>query len=179
MSATTTEDPVWDADGTWNDHWQAYAEAFAQPLQSNGLVSKFVTNPVVTGAYAEAWIRSIARGMLGGRFRISTGAVVRSGDARRGLDKVRQCDLIVWDPSDLPGLFECGDFSLVPYAAVRAVVEVKRRVRSVPELVTDLRERSPLVPTYRVLGIVASHSKPLFKGECRPTGFSTHTISPP
>jgi hypothetical protein len=45
----------------WREHWQAYAEAFAQPLQGDSLVSRFVTNPNVTGAYAEAWIRATAR----------------------------------------------------------------------------------------------------------------------
>jgi hypothetical protein len=137
----------------WDDHWHAYAEAFVHPLQNNGMVSRFVTNPVVTGAYAEAWIRSIAQSMLGGHFRISTGAVVRSGDASRGLDTVLQCDLIVWDPSELPGLFECGGFAIVPFTAVHAVVEVKRRARSISGLLQQLSDRRHLVPR-RVLEAV-------------------------
>ena len=76
-------------------HWEAYAEAFSQPLQANGLLGRFVTNPDVTGAYGEAWIRSITRQMLGLKFRISTGAVTRSADPARGsLKDVPQCDLM-------------------------------------------------------------------------------------
>ena len=88
---------------TWKareNYWNLYARAFAQSLGANSLLSSFVTNPNVTGAYAEAWIRSMVRNMLGHRFRISTGAVIRSCDniPSRGLSKVSQCDLIVWDP---------------------------------------------------------------------------------
>lgn len=38
-------------------HWEDYAESFIQPIRANGLVSRFVTNPAVTGAYAEAGLR--------------------------------------------------------------------------------------------------------------------------
>jgi hypothetical protein len=48
-----------------------------------------------TGTYAEAWLRSMVRSMLGLRFRISTGAVIR---ATGKTGDVPQCDLIVWDP---------------------------------------------------------------------------------
>jgi hypothetical protein len=37
-------------------------------LQANGLLSRFVTNQPVTGAYVEAWIRSMTRNMLGHPF---------------------------------------------------------------------------------------------------------------
>jgi hypothetical protein len=89
----------------WREYWKAYAQAFAQPIQADGLLSHFVTNPNVTGAYAEAWVRSTTRNMLGSRFRISTGAVIRACDRGRELS-VPQCDLIVWDPSEMPAIFE-------------------------------------------------------------------------
>ncbi len=155
-----------DIEQTWNEHWAAYAEAFAQPLQGNGLVSRFVKNPNVTGSYAEAWIRSTARTMLGGTFRISTGAVIRPYDKVRGLRGVPQCDLIVWDPSELPGLFEHGEFALVPLAAVRAVIEVKRSISSAVDLQQQLEERRKLVPNGFLLGVVVSHSEPLRDFEC-------------
>lgn len=156
-----------EMDASWTGYWHAYAEGLAQPLQNNGLVSRFVTNGNVTGAFAEAWIRSMAKSMLGRRFRVSTGAVVRPYDQDRGLDNVAQCDLIVWDPSELPGLFECGDFAPVPYAAARAVVEIKRTCseKMLRDQLAKLRE---LVPSYRVLGIVLSHPKALFDRVCRP-----------
>jgi hypothetical protein len=155
-----------DTEQDWRSHWTAYAEAFAQPLQANGLVSRFVTNRNVTGCYAESWIRSTARNMLGRRFRVSTGAVVRASDAGRGLDKVPQCDLIVWDPSELPGLFEAGDFALVPLAAVRGLIEIKRSLSSEPDFTEHLRARRRLVPTGYLLGVVVSHATALRDFEC-------------
>ena len=138
---------------TWKareNYWNLYARAFAQSLGANSLLSSFVTNPNVTGAYAEAWIRSMARNMLGHRFRISTGAVIRSCDniPSRGLSKVSQCDLIVRDPSEMPAIFECSEFALVPLFATRAVIEVKRTGNKAEreELAEQLKKRQNLLP---------------------------------
>jgi len=148
--------------------WDAYAKAFAQPLQANGLLSTFVRNSNVTGAYAEAWVRLMTRNMLGHRFRVSTGTVIRSTDAVRGLD-IPQCDLIVWDPSDMPAVFESGEFALVANFAARAIIEVKRTSTG-GELAKQLKERQMLLPHFGpVLGVVISHPQALFKqGECSP-----------
>jgi hypothetical protein len=164
----------------WREHWQTYAEAFAQPLQANGLVSRFVTNSNVTGAYAEAWVRATARNMLSHRFRISTGAVIRSSDSYRSLRSVLQCDLIVWDPSELPGLFEYGEFALVPLAATRAIIEIKRTVSARQKLLDQLRARRMLGPPREpLLGVVVSHPDPLFDRECKPDWFSECRPDPP
>lgn len=156
---------TWEA---WNEHWASYAEAFAHPLQSNGLVSRFVTNPNVTGSYAEAWVRTTAKSMIGNKFRISTGAIVGPLDKLRGLHNVPQCDLIVWDSSELPGLFEYGEFALVPLAAVRAAIEVKRTVSDKNDLVQQLEARRRLVPRGRLLGVVVQHPSPLFDFKLTP-----------
>src|SRR5271167_3978705 len=103
MSENFDKSQVNDTVDSWTEYWDAYAKAFAQPLQANSLLSRFVTNSNVTGAYGEAWVRSMTRNMLGHRFRISTGAVIKSSDKDRGLD-IPQCDLIVWDPSELPAI---------------------------------------------------------------------------
>jgi hypothetical protein len=149
-------------------HWENYAAAFAQPLQSNGLVSRFVTNADVTGSYAEAWVRLMTHSMLGLKFRISTGAVIRPADAARGLAQVPQCDLIVWDPSELPGLFEAGDFALVPFASAQAVIEIKRSVPDIHKFREQLRRQARVIPSGRVLGVVVNHPTPLFEWECTP-----------
>jgi hypothetical protein len=136
-------------------------------LTANGLVGKFVTNPAVTGAYAEAWIKSMATSMLS-KYRVSTGAVLRPSDSRRDLRRVPQCDLIIWDPSELPALFEQGNFALVPWWSVRAIVEVKRSCSSTAQMLKQLaRLRSRLLQECRrnVLGVVVSHGSPLFEGE--------------
>lgn len=158
-------------------YWDLYAEAFAQPFQTNALFSSFATNPAITGAYAEAYVRLMIKSVLGQRFRISTGAVTRSQDNRRGLVSVPQCDVIVWDPSELPGIFECGEFALVPLCAVRAIIEIKRTgtksARS--KLTQQLKERQNLLPTMSqmdfVLGVILNDNndpQPLFNDKHRP-----------
>jgi len=87
------------AQESFDDYWKSYARAFSHPFQTDGLLSDFVTNPAITGAYAEAYARSTINSMLSDRFRVSTGAVIRACDKMRDLRKVPQCDVIVWDPS--------------------------------------------------------------------------------
>ncbi len=174
MSRKKRSDP-WKA---WDEYWDLYARAFAQSLQANGLLSGFVTNPNVTGSYAEAWIRSMTRNILGHRFRISTGAVIRATDKTRGLDRVCQCDLIVWDPSEMPAVFESSEFALVPLFATRAIIEIKRTGSKAEreKLAKQLKERQSLLPTISqmdfVLGIIVNDNgdrQPLFNDEHRPS----------
>lgn len=157
----------------WRQHWDAYAEAFGQPLQANGLLSRFVKNRNVTGAYAEAWVRSMTKNMLGHRFRISTGAVVRATDQIR--ESVPQCDLIVWDPSEMPAIFESAEFALVPLFAARAIIEVKR-TGDVAKLTEQLGERRKLLKHLDpVLGVLVEHQQPLFEErDCTPNWLAEH-----
>jgi hypothetical protein len=100
--------------------------------------------------------------MLGHRFRISTGAVIRSADANRGQASVPQCDLIMWDPSEMPAIFESGEFALVPFFAARAIIEIKR-TGTKTELAKELRDRRELLPFFGpILGVVINHPQPLF-----------------
>ena len=161
----------------FDDYWNLYAQAFAQPFQANGLFSSFVANTAITGAYAEAYVRSMIKSVLGHRFRISTGAVTRSQDKTRGLASVPQCDVIVWDPSELPAIFESGEFALVPLVSVRAIIEVKRTgTRSEREALTEqLKKRQSLLPTMSdmqfVLGVFVNDddAEPWFKDGRKPS----------
>jgi len=147
-------------------YWDLYARAFASSL-SNDLLSECVKEPNVTGAYVESWIRAVARSIVGHRFRVSTGTVVRPNW------KSPQCDLIIWDPSELPAFFERGDFALVPIRSVRAIIEIKRHggARNRSALATQLRDRQNLLPTISdmdfILGVFASDSDstPWFNSE--------------
>jgi len=86
----------------------------------------------------------------------------------------------MWDPSELPGLFEYGEFALVPIAATRAVIEIKRTLRAKQDLLDQLRERQKLLPLRRqILGVVVSHPTPLFDRECKPDWLSEHHHDPP
>ncbi len=155
-----------DAWSVFDDYWNLYAQAFAQPFQTNALFSSFVTNTDITGAYAEAYVRLMIKSMLGHRFRISTGAVTRSQDKSRGLASVPQCDVIVWDPSELPAIFESGEFALVPLFSVRAIIEVKRTGTKGKRkaLTQQLKNRQSLLPTMSdmqfVLGVLVDDNDP-------------------
>jgi hypothetical protein len=154
----------------WQSYWNNFAQAFAHPLKNNALLGNFVTNPAITGAYAEAWIKSITKSMSP-QLRISTGAVIKSMDQTRNLQSIPQCDLIIWDSSELPALFEQGDFALVPIFSVRAIIEIKRSCTDLPSLQEQLRLRQKcLLTKFRrnVLGVVVSHPTPLFDGEVEP-----------
>jgi hypothetical protein len=93
--------------------------------------------------------------------------VIRTTDVLKGADlrRLPQIDLIVWDPTVLPPLFEQGDFALVHTQAARAIIEVKRSVPNVSRFQEQLNtQRMRLLSTYRrnVLGVAVAHSRPLF-----------------
>jgi hypothetical protein len=146
----------------WQAYWDKFADAFVHPLKCNSLLGKFITNQCVTGAYAEACVKSLAITMLP-QFRMSTGAVISPSDWTKDLQKLPQCDLIIWNPSDVPAIFEKGDFALVPNLSARAIIEVKRSVNDLDRFAAQLKRRKEcLLPEFNVLGVVVSHNKSLF-----------------
>lgn len=166
MDKHKTQLIVNDVHGFWKD----YAEAFAHPLKSNGILSRFVQNPNITGAYAETWVRFLVKTMLP-RFRLSTGTIIRPSDRVHKGKQNPQCDLIVWDPTQLPALFEQGDFALVPTMSALAIIEVKRTCSNVEEFEKQLKERRDCLLDWRqqnVLGIVVNHKDALFGAEATP-----------
>lgn len=137
-------------------YWDLYARTLASSLQ-NELLSKCTNEPNVTGAYIESWIRMMARNVVGHRFRVSTGAVVRLNL------KSPQCDLIIWDPSELPAFFELGDFALVPLLSVKAIIEIKRQggPKHRKDLAKQLNDRQDLqYKRHFTLGVFASDNDP-------------------
>lgn len=142
-------------------YWSQIAEAFVQPIRSQELLHRFCRNPNVTGAYAESWVRQIARRMTP-YLTVSTGTVGRPTDARDNDLQGPQCDVLIWDPTQLPPIFECGDFALVHTQAARGIIEVKRTLScSMEKFREQLRERRRcLMHEYKryVLGVVVSGS---------------------
>ena len=57
---------AWEAS---DSHWADYAESFAHPIRANNLLSRFITNSAVTGAYAETWVKRICKNSLMEDFR--------------------------------------------------------------------------------------------------------------
>ena len=165
---------------TWQSYWSDFANVFAYPLKANELLGKFVTNTAVTGAYAEAWIKHIAKSMLS-KHRISSGAIIRSSDKNRDLGSIPQIDLIIWQPAELPALFELGDFALVPNFSARAIIEVKRTCTDFNGFRDQLnKQKQCLLSEFRsnVLGVVISHSKNLFDGQVSPEWLKEERSTP-
>lgn len=152
--------------------WRRFAAAFVAPLRANGELNGFVTNPAVTGAYAEAWVRQLVQTMAVG-LRVSTGTIIKTTDRllKKDLRRLPQADLILWDPTELPALFESGDFALIHAASARGIIEVKRSTSDLPKVQRQLRTlRSRLLSEYRknVLGVVIAHAQPLFVDDLTP-----------
>jgi len=145
------------------EFWRRFAGAFAHSLEANGLLRYFISNPAVTGAYAEEWVRSLAQQMVT-NLTISTGAIIRTSDQRKDLRSVPQNDLVLWDHTELPALFRAGNFALVHTQAARGIIEVKRSTFASKQLYEQLdRQKKRLLLEYRknVLCVVVSHTVPL------------------
>jgi hypothetical protein len=147
-----------------DEYWRRFAEAFAHPLQANGLLDDFISNTSVTGAYAEAWVRSLAQQMVT-NLTISTGAITRTSDSPNDLRSLPQIDLLLWDHTEMPAVFRVGNFALVHTQAARGIIEVKRSITTSIEGIRqqlDLQRRR-LLSEYRqnVLCIVVAHSVPI------------------
>lgn len=106
-------------------YFEEIAQVFVQPLQAQGLLQGFTTNSALLGDYGEAWIRELVVKMLPG-LRVSTGTMVRPTDRRESATSTPQIDILIWDPSWMPAVFECGDFAVVRTQSVRGIIEVKR-----------------------------------------------------
>ena len=162
-----------DVEKVLHEYWRDLAEAFTYPLRADQLLGRFVSNPNVTGAYAEAWIRETVRSMVP-QFRVSTGTVIRAS-SRTHDRPTPQCDLIIWDPSELPAIFETGDFAVVPIHSVRALIEVKRSCADPGEMLQQLDDRRKLLPIeyrHQLLGVVFRHPHKLFTDEVTPEWFT-------
>ena len=93
-----------------------------------------------------------------------------------------QIDLIIWDPTELPPLFEMGNFGVIHVQAARAIIEVKRSLHSKKQLVEQLeRQRMRLLSTYRrnVIGVVLSAGPRLFSEELTPDWVAKSKLAQP
>jgi hypothetical protein len=163
-----------------DEYWTRFAQAFAHPLKANGLLADFMANPSVTGAYAEAWVKSLAQQMVT-NLTISTGAIIRTSDSPEQLRSLPQIDLMLWDHTELPALFRAGGFALVHTQAARGIIEVKRSITSIEETREQLdRQRRRLLSEYQpnTLGVVLAHADPL-SGTLSPDWVRKATASDP
>lgn len=156
-------------DDHYKEYWRSLVEGFVHPMRSETLLGRFVSDSNLTGAYAEAWVRSLVRSMAK-QYEVSTGAIIRSSDKiqkRKG----HQCDIIIWDPSELPSPLAVGDFALVPSFSARALIEVKRTDTTAEKLLKQVEDRRKAMPKrYQpyALGVIVRNKTALFDGEVHP-----------
>ena len=75
--------------------------------------------------------------------------------------------------------FSNREFALVPFAAARAIIEIKRTLSTRQKLLDQLCERRKLIAQRKqILGVVVTHPSPLFDSECAPDWLSQHGSEP-
>ena len=104
------------------------AEQLAQELKPNAAIKKFLKNSAVIGAYSENSVLGFIRKIVH-PLRVSTGAVI-SPELVAAKNKIRQIDVIIWQPNPLPSIFTAGDFGLIPRQSVIGILEIKRSAYS-------------------------------------------------
>jgi hypothetical protein len=114
-------------DAEKRQYWEKYFDALVIPFKTDSVLNKFVTNRDITGAFGEALVRSFIKKMLP-HLSISTGTIISLRDhiylekQTIEYDKIPQADLIIWDSSILPPIFDVGDFALIPDIAARGIL---------------------------------------------------------
>lgn len=102
------------------------------------------------GGYLEHLVREALREHVPNRFSVSTGFVVgvetnEVGDWERAVSP--QYDVLVWDSTEVPPLFEVGELAVVAPSSCVAVVEVTRRLTK-KKLLGDLWKLDELSDFY-------------------------------
>jgi len=159
--------------------WDEYAEAYVSQILQNDLFSKFTNNTAATGAYAESWIRNLVNEMLPS-YKVSTGCIIHASDRALNETDQSQIDLIIWDPSELPAVFEHGSFALVPSFSVRGIIEVKRSCSNLEKFELQLKKQRDEVPQEwkkHILGVLVCHNKNPFSVQAYPKWCSGVDVS--
>jgi hypothetical protein len=102
------------------DNLRALADAYAKELDAQfRTLNLLVQHAGEIGRSHEVYLRSVLRRFLPGRYRCGTGFIVAPNAV------THQQDIIVFDPTNYPPLFEVGDCVVVDADAVAAAIEVK------------------------------------------------------
>ena len=101
----------------------ALAPNILPELQPPDDLAVFMRNPAIIGAYVESAVRQLIIRYVD-PLRVSTGTVIDEANPV-GDPKRPQVDTIIWMPSPVPGIFEVGEFAVVPRGSAVAILEVK------------------------------------------------------
>ena len=143
----------------------ALAPNLLSDLQSPDELAIFTRNPVIIGACVESAVRQLIIRYVD-PLRVSTGTVIDQANAPSD-PRRPQIDTMIWTPSPVPGIFEVGEFAVVPRGSSMAILEIKssaysttildRRLDSefIRGLTADTRagEKADFVPGLGVISI--------------------------
>ena len=122
-----------------SEFWRIYTDELIGGLDANKRLSSFTRNTDLIGAFAEASVKSLAQKMSA-PYRTSNGSIcslalydahqknVEAGGDGKGT--LKQLDLLVWNPSPTPAIFDQSGFSLVSWQSVLGALEIKRTAYS-------------------------------------------------
>ena len=96
------------------------------------------------GKYKEAILRNVIRRFLPANLSLGTGFVIRKYNNRTQISN--QIDIIVYD-NTIPVLFSEGDFVITTYKNVKAIIEVKTKIRNsnLQEIIEKAKENGKLI----------------------------------
>jgi len=96
------------------------------------------------GKYKEAILRNVIRRFLPANLSLGTGFVIRKDNNRTQISN--QIDIIVYD-NTIPVLFSEGDFVITTYKNVKAIIEVKTKIRNsnLQEIIEKAKENGKLI----------------------------------
>lgn len=103
------------------------------------------------GRYKEAILRNLIKRFISQRYIVGTGFIVKNVNGK--IRCTTQIDILIFD-SNYPILFSEGDFYIVTPNSVKAVIEVKTRLRSgdLTEVVEKINEIGLFLDETRMLG---------------------------
>lgn len=115
-------------DTKYKAYWERYFAEFTELLTANSRLPQLTRNSSIIGGFAEAAVEDLVFKSIGSG-RCSTGTVM-SSELELTQASLRQLDLIIWDSTPFPAVFDRAGFAVVPQQSVHGVLEVKRSAYS-------------------------------------------------
>ena len=105
------------------DFLEALAPHLIPELRPPSELVKFTRNTDIVGAYVEGAVRELVKRYVA-PLRVASGGVIDQANIP-GDPSLPQIDTIIWTPSSAPGVFQVGDFALVPRSSALGILEIK------------------------------------------------------
>ncbi|WP_298166287.1 DUF6602 domain-containing protein [Novosphingobium sp.] len=146
--------------GRDRENYRSYASSFAHEIGMQAeQIGRLIGHGPAVGGQREELLRALLERHVPQRFHAATGFI-------EGSD--RQIDILIYDQLDYAPLFHAGNLVVVPFEAVRAVIEVKSNLSS-GELIDALRHLDEAIGGRR-------SGPPVFRGVFGYEGATVQTL---